>query len=42
MKTDRPTNYAFIDKLILTQIVRKFPAFYETRRFITMFKKANH
>jgi hypothetical protein len=29
-------------KLIVTQLVKKFPAFYVTRRFITVFTTARH
>jgi hypothetical protein len=31
-----------LDKLIVTQIVKKFPAFYGTRRFITVITTARH
>ena len=30
------------EKLIIPQLVKKFPAFYETRRFITAFTRARH
>jgi len=30
-----------LDNLIVTQLVRKFPAFYGTRRFVTVFTKAH-
>jgi len=31
-----------LEKLTVTQLVRKFPAFYAVRRFITMFTRARH
>jgi len=31
-----------LEKLIDTQLAKKFPAFYETRRFITVFTTARH
>jgi hypothetical protein len=31
-----------LEKLIGSQLVKKFPAFYETRRFITSFTSARH
>jgi hypothetical protein len=31
---------SFLKKLIFAQIVKKFPAFYGTKRFITAFTKA--
>jgi hypothetical protein len=31
-----------LEKLIVTQLVKKFPAFYGTRRFITVFTRAHH
>jgi hypothetical protein len=30
------------EKVTLSQLVKKFPAFYETRRFIATFTKARH
>jgi hypothetical protein len=30
------------EKLIVTQLVKKFPAFYGNRRFITVFRKNNY
>jgi len=41
---NHPTPYsrALIGKLIVTQLVKKFPAFYGTRRFITVFTKDRH
>jgi hypothetical protein len=32
----------FLEKLTLPQLVKKFPAFYENRRFITAFTRAHH
>jgi hypothetical protein len=29
------------DKLIVSQLVKKFPAFYETKRHITVFTRAH-
>jgi hypothetical protein len=31
-----------LEKLVVTQLVKKFPTFYETRRFITVFTRARH
>jgi len=31
-----------LQKLTVTQLVKKFPAFYRTRRFITVFTTARH
>jgi len=31
-----------LEKLIVTQLVKRFPAFYGTRRFITVFARARH
>jgi hypothetical protein len=31
-----------LEKLIVTQLVKKFPDFYGTRRFITVFIEASH
>jgi len=31
-----------LEKLIFTQVVKKFPFFYGTRRFIAVFKKSHH
>jgi len=36
-----PRSRVLLEKLIVTQLVRKFPAFYGTRRFITVFIKAH-
>jgi len=32
----------FLEKVIITQLVKKFPAFYGTWRFITLFTRAQH
>jgi hypothetical protein len=32
----------FLDRLIITQLVKKYPAFYGTRLFITVFTKSSH
>jgi len=37
-----PWTTVLLDKLIATQPVKKFPAFYGTRRFITVFTPARH
>jgi hypothetical protein len=31
-----------LEKLIVTQLVKKFPAFYGTQKFITVFTTAHH
>jgi len=31
-----------LQKLLVAQLVKKFPSFYETRRFITVFTRARH
>jgi hypothetical protein len=31
-----------LEKLIVTQLVKKFPVFYETQKFITVFSRARH
>jgi len=33
---------AHLEKLIVTQLVMKFPVFYGTQKFITMFTRAHH
>jgi len=35
-----PWSSALLGKLTVTQLVKKFPAFYATRRFITVFTTA--
>jgi hypothetical protein len=42
--TNEPTPWgrALLEKLTVTQIVKKFQAFYGNRRFITMFTKDSH
>jgi len=37
-----PWSRVLLEKLILSKLVKKFPAFYETRRFITTFTSARH
>jgi len=37
-----PWSSVILDKLTVTQIVKKFPAFYWTPRFITVFTRARH
>jgi len=37
-----PWNKAFLEKLTVSQLVNKFPAFYGTRRFITAFTSVRH
>ena len=37
-----PRNRVLLEKLTSPQLVKKFPAFYETRRFITAFTSALH
>jgi hypothetical protein len=37
-----PWSRGLLEKLTGPQIVKKFPAFYGTRRFITAFTKAHH
>jgi len=37
-----PLSRVLLDKLIGSPLVKKFPAFYETRRFITAFTSARH
>jgi hypothetical protein len=41
MFTDQ-LDRVLLKKLTVTQLVKKFPAFYGTRRFITMFTTARH
>jgi len=36
------TNSILLEKLIVTQLVKKFPSFCETRTFITMFTTGRH
>jgi len=33
---------SFLEKLIVTQLVKKFPAFYGRRMLITVFTRARH
>jgi hypothetical protein len=37
-----PWGGAFLQKVIVSEVVKKFPAFYETRSFITIFTKLYH
>jgi hypothetical protein len=37
-----PWNRGLLEKLTGMQLVKKFPAFYETRTFITAFTTAHH
>ena len=37
-----PCSRVLLEKLTVPQLVRKFPAFYKTRRFITVFTRAHH
>jgi len=37
-----PWNRVLFEKLTGSQLVKKFPAFYVTRRFITAFTSARH
>jgi len=36
------TSTVLLDKLIVTQLVKKFAVFYVIRRFITVFTRARH
>jgi hypothetical protein len=37
-----PRSRVLLEKLTVTQLVKKFPAFYGTRRFITVFTRSSH
>jgi len=37
-----PWSRVLLDKLTVSQLVKKFPAFYETGKFITAFTSARH
>jgi hypothetical protein len=37
-----PWSRGVLEKLTVSQLVKKFPAFYGTRRFITTFTRACH
>jgi hypothetical protein len=37
-----PWNRGLLEKLTVPQLVKKFPAFYGTQRFITAFTTARH
>jgi hypothetical protein len=42
-KEELPTvNRILLDELTVSQLVREFPPFYGTRRFITMFRRTRH
>jgi hypothetical protein len=42
-RTNQPPLWrVLLEKLIFVQLVKKFPSFYGTRRFITMFTRARH
>jgi hypothetical protein len=41
-KLHTPRSRVLPEKLICPQLVKKFPAFYGTRRFITAFTSARH
>jgi hypothetical protein len=35
-------SWAFLEKLSIVQLLKNFPAFYRTRKFITVFTRARH
>jgi len=37
-----PWSRVFLEKLTGPQLVKKFPAFYGTQRFLTVFTRASH
>jgi hypothetical protein len=37
-----PWSRGLLEKLTVSQLVKKFPAFYGTQRFITAFTRAHH
>jgi hypothetical protein len=37
-----PRNRVLLEKLIVSQLVKKFLAFYGSRKFITVFARARH
>jgi hypothetical protein len=41
-RTLTPWSRGLLEKLTVSQLVKKFPAFYRTRRFITAFTRARH
>jgi hypothetical protein len=41
-KIPTPWSRVLLEKLTTTQLAKKFPAFYGTPRFITMFTRVNH
>jgi len=44
LQEDKPTpcSRVLLQKLVVTQLIKKFPAFYVTRRFITVFTTGRH
>jgi hypothetical protein len=42
LKTTHSWSWALLEKPPIVQLLKNFPAFYGTRRFITMFKRALH
>jgi hypothetical protein len=36
------TNHRVLDMLVVPELVKKFPVFYETERFVNMFTTASH
>jgi hypothetical protein len=39
---NRMLDRVLLEKIIVSQLVKKFPAFFGTQRFITMFTRACH
>jgi hypothetical protein len=37
-----PWSIGLLEKLTVSQLVKKFPVFYGTRRFVTAFTRAGH
>jgi len=37
-----PSSRALLQKLIVTHIVKKFPVFYGTKKFVTVFTRARY
>jgi hypothetical protein len=37
-----PRNRVLFEKLIVPQLVKKFPALYETQKFIAVFNRSHH
>jgi len=42
--TNQPTQWSgvLLEKLIVTQLVKKFPTFHEDRKFLTVFTRNRH